>query len=489
MFLMMGVSLYTSRVILQALGVEDYGIYNVVGGIVSMFSILSGSLSAAITRFINFEMGKDNRQKLNQIFCSSITVQCLLSGGVLLLAETLGLWFLNYKMNIPDSRISASNWVFQFSIITFIINLISIPYNALIIAHERMQAFAYISIVEALLKLGIAILILFSPFDKLVFYGILMCLTSVAVRFIYGSYCKQHFIESKYHFTYDKVLLKRIFNFAGWNFLGAGSSILMVQGVDVLMNLFFGVTMNAARAVANQVNNAIQQFTNNFSTAINPQITQSYAAGDITYTHKLVCEGSKYSYYLTLFLSLPIIFESKSILDIWLDKVPDNAPLFLQLTLIISLISVFSNTLVTLMLATGDIKKYQIIVGGLGMLIFPFVYFGYKIGLPVETAYFVHIIIFILQLIARLLLLKDMTKLQIKYFIQNSLLKGLYVTIISIIFPFLIITLLPPSLNRLILTIAATTVSIAMTIYFIGIGPYEKKLLKENIIKFRSKLC
>lgn len=489
MFLMMGVSLYTSRVILQALGVEDYGIYNVVGGIVSMFSLLSGSLSAAITRFINYEMGKNNLQKLNHIFSSSITVQCLLGCGVFILAETLGLWFLNYKMNIPVSRLEAANWIFQFSIITFIINLISIPYNALIIAHERMQAFAYISIMEALLKLGVAGLIFFSIFDKLILYGLLICLTSLVVRFVYGYYCKRHFEESKYHFIYDKALLKKIFNFAGWNFLGAGSSILMIQGVDILMNLFFGVTMNAARAVANQANNAIQQFTGNFSTAINPQITQSYAAGEITYTHKLVCEGSKYSYFLTLLLSLPIIFESPTVLNIWLDNVPNHAPLFLQLTLIITLISVFSNTLVTLMLATGNIKRYQITVGGLGMLILPFSYLGYKTGFPVETSYFIHITIFALQLVARLFLLKNMTGLQINYFVKNSILKGSYVTLLSIILPLLITTWLPPSFQRLILTITASTLSICISIYFIGIGPEEKSILRSNITKIKSKLC
>lgn len=489
MFLMMGVSLYTSRIVLKALGVEDYGIYNVVGGIVTLFNLLSGSLSAAITRFINYEMGKNNPQKLNQIFCSSITVQCLLGLGVFIFAETLGLWFLNYKMNIPELRLGAANWVFQFSILTFIINLISIPYNALIIAHERMQAFAYISIMEALLKLGIATLILISLFDKLILYGMLMCLTSIIVRFVYGYYCKRHFEESKYRLIYDKVLLKRIFSFAGWNFLGSGSSILMTQGVDILMNLFFGVTMNAARAVANQANSAIQQFTTNFSTAINPQITQSYAAGEITYTHKLVCEGSKYSYFLTLILSLPVIFESKTVLNVWLDKVPNHAPLFLQLALIISLVSVFSNTLVTLMLATGDIKKYQIIVGGLGMLILPLAYWGYKTGLPAESAYYIHITIFIFQLVARLFLLKDMTGLQISYFFKNSILKGLYVTVLSIILPLLITTWFPPSFQRLVLTVIATTLSICTSIYLVGTGPKEKAILKSNITKIKSKLC
>lgn len=243
MFLMMLIGLYTSRVVLNALGVEDYGIYNVVGGLVTMFSMLSGSLSAAISRFITYELGKENQDKLSRIFSASVTIQLLLSLIIVILAELIGVWFLNEKMSIPSDRMVAANAVLQISIITFVINLISVPYNAVIIAHERMSAFAYISILEAIGKLVIASLIVASPLDKLIFYAILMCALSVLIRMIYGFYCKRHFNECSYHFRWDKGLLGQMFKFAGWNFFGAGSALLMTQGVNMLMNMFSGLPL------------------------------------------------------------------------------------------------------------------------------------------------------------------------------------------------------------------------------------------------------
>ena len=238
MLLIMAVNLYTSRVVLNALGVEDFGIYNVVGGVVAMFSVLSGSLSAAITRFITYELGKGNEERLNKIFSSSVTIQIGLAFIIIILAEAVGVWFLNNKMNIPDGRIVAANWVFQLSVLTFVINLISVPYNASIIAHERMSAFAYISILEALGKLAIAFFITISPIDRLVFYAILMCLVALCIRFVYGIYCKRHFEECTYHFIFDKELLKQMFGFAGWTLIGASSAVIRYQGGNVVINLF-----------------------------------------------------------------------------------------------------------------------------------------------------------------------------------------------------------------------------------------------------------
>ena len=288
MLFMMAVSLYTSRVVLNALGVEDFGIYNVVGGVVAMFSMLSGSLSAAITRFITYELGKGNQENLKKIFSSSVTIQIGLAILIIVVAEAIGVWFLNMKMNIPDVRITAANWVFQFSILTFAVNLISVPYNASIIAHERMSAFAYISILEAIGKLAIVFLIVISPMDKLIFYAILMCAVALIVRLAYGVYCKRHFEECTYHFIFDRDLLKHMFGFAGWNFIGATSAVLRDQGGNVVINLFCGPAANAARGIAFQVNNAISGFVTNFMTALNPQITKSYAAGDRKYMMTLI---------------------------------------------------------------------------------------------------------------------------------------------------------------------------------------------------------
>ena len=287
MFLMV-ISLYTSRVILNALGVVDYGIYNVVGGTVALLTVLTGSLSAAISRYITFELGTGNHKQLNKIFSISLTIQLGLSLIIVLIAETVGLWFLNYKMVIPESRLIAANWCLQFSVISFMIGLLSVPYNALIIAHEKMSAFAYISLIEGVGKLLVAWLIVINPIDRLVYYAAMIALLSLILRIIYASYCQKHFEEAKYHFYYDTKLLRNMFSFAGWNFFGVASGRLMFQGLDLLSNLFFGVTVNAARGIATQIDAALQSFINNFTTAINPQITKSYAVKEMNYMYDLI---------------------------------------------------------------------------------------------------------------------------------------------------------------------------------------------------------
>lgn len=281
MLFMMAVSLYTSRIVLNALGVEDFGLYNVVGGVVAMFSLLSGSLSTAISRFITYELGKGQQGNLNKIFSSAVTIQLILAGIIILFAELIGVWFLNTQMTIPASRLLASNWVFQISLLTFVINIISIPYNACIIAHEKMSAFAYISILEAMGKLITAYFITISPMDKLIFYSLLMCGIALLVRFTYGYYCKNHFYECNYHFSWDKQLLKQMFSFAGWNFIGTASAVLRDQGGNILINIFCGPIVNAARGIAFQVNNAVLGFVSNFMTALNPQITKSYPLAEL----------------------------------------------------------------------------------------------------------------------------------------------------------------------------------------------------------------
>ena len=488
MLFMMVVSLYTSRVILNALGVEDFGIYNVVGGVVAMFSVISGSLSAAISRFITYELGKGDQSKLNKIFSASVTIQLLLSLIIVILIESMGVWFMNAKMTIPESRMTAANWVLQFSIITFVINLISIPYNAAIIAHEKMSAFAYISILEAVGKLAIAFLIVASPMDRLVFYAILMNIVALSVQFTYVFYCRRHFSECIYKFQWNPEVLKKMFGFAGWNFLGAGSALLMTQGVNILMNMFFGVTLNAARGVANQVDNAVQQFVNNFTTAINPQITKSYATDNLSYMHQLVCAGSKYSFFLTWFFALPILCETNEILSIWLKNVPGYSVMFLKLTIGISLISVISNTLVTSMLATGDIKKYQIIVGGLGMTIFPLVYIAYKMGLPPATSYLIHMAIFITQLCFRLYLLRDMIKLPTMFFVKNTLIPDIKVLIISSIIPLFLLFLMQDTFIRFLVICIVCVLSTICSIYIIGLTKSERALINQYIVKIKARV-
>ena len=351
MLFLMCVSLYTSRVVLSALGVEDFGIYNVVGSIVSMFTILSGSLTSAISRFLTFELGRNNSVQLNRVFCTSIIIQVILAIIIIIAIETVGIWFVNNKMQIPANRINAALWVMHLSVLTFCINLISVPYNALIIAHERMSAFAYISIVEAVLKLSIAFLITISLLDKLIFYAILMAFVSVILRLIYGIYSRRNFEEAHFHFIFEKKLLKDMFGFAGWNFIGASSVVIRDQGGNIILNMFCGPVVNAARGVALQVNAATQQFVTNFQTAFNPQITKSFAAGDREYMHSLIMRGARFSFYLLLFLSLPLLLETQYILRIWLKVVPEHATNFTRLMLLFTMSESLAQPIVTGMLA------------------------------------------------------------------------------------------------------------------------------------------
>ena len=318
MLFLMCISLYTSRVVLNALGVTDYGIYNVVGGVVALFSMLSGSLSASISRFLTFELGKNDEVKLKEVFSASIWIQFLLAAIIIILAETVGLWFLREKMVIPQNRFNAALWCYHISVATFAINLISVPYNAAIIAHEKMSIFAYISIFEGFAKLAIAFLISLSTQDRLLIYAVLMMGVAIIIRFIYGFVCKRNFKECSVHFYFSKSIFREMLNFAGWNFIGAASSVLRDQGGNVILNLFFGPVVNAARGIATQVNTAISSFSVNFMMALNPQITKSYASGNKEYMFNLIYRGGRLSFYLLLLLSLPVILNAHYILILWL---------------------------------------------------------------------------------------------------------------------------------------------------------------------------
>ena len=487
MLFMMMVSLYTSRVILNALGVEDFGIYNVVGGVVAMFTVISGSLSAAISRFITYELGKGDQSKLNKIFSASVTIQLLLSLIIVVLIESVGVSFLNVKMTIPVDRMAAANWVLQFSIITFVINLISIPYNAAIIAHERMSAFAYISILEAVCKLAIAFLIMISPMDKLVFYAVLMCVVSLIVRFTYGHYCKKHFTECTYHFHWDKDILKKMFGFAGWNFIGASSAVLRDQGGNIVINLFYGPSVNAARGIASQVNSAVMGFVTNFMTALNPQITKSYASGDRDYMMTLIYQGARLSFYMLLLLSLPILVNTHYILVIWLKLVPEHAVLFVQLILIFAMSESISNPLITAMLATGKIRNYQIVVGGLQMLNLPISYICLKLGAMPESVLIVAIVISQCCLAARLYMLRGLIGLSSIMYLKKVYFNVVMVTVVSVILPSLLAHSMSENFFSFVFLSLVAIASAASTEFFIGCNKKERAFIVNKVRSVKTK--
>lgn len=490
MLLLMAVTLYTSRVVLNALGVDDFGIYNVVGGVVTMFSILSASLSTAISRFITYELGKGNIEKLKNIFSTAVTIQIILATIIILIAETIGLWFLNIKMNIPIERIEAANWTFQFSIITFVINLISVPYNAAIIAHEKMSAFAYISILEAILKLSIAFLIVVSPIDKLIFYACLICSISLIIRFIYGYYCKLHFKECIYSFYWNKSLLKQMFGFAGWNFIGSSSALLRDQGGNILINLFFGPAVNAARGIAFQVNTATQNFVTSFMMAINPQITKSYAAGNYDYMMQLIFKGGRFSFYLLLILTLPIFLNTNYILKLWLGIVPEHTVEFIRLILIFTLSESISQPLITAQHATGRIRNYQIIVGGLQMMNLPIAYLTLKNGTDPEAIFIIAIFISQVCLMARLWMMKTSIKLSPSIFFSKVYLNILKVCLIAIILPISLSFKASDSITFFILSSIIVIIYTTLIILFVGCNKDERIFIFSKIhnILIRKKM-
>lgn len=474
MIVIMLVSLYTSRVVLDALGEADYGIYNVVGGVVAMFSVLSGSLSAAISRFITFELGRGNTERLKRIFSTSVNIQILMAFTIFVLCEIIGVWFLNEKMNIPDGRMDAANFVLQCSIVTFMVNLVSVPYNATIIAHERMNVFAYISILEACLKLLVAYLIYISTYDKLFVYAILILGISILLRVIYGIYCSRHFTEAKYRFVLDKPLLKEMTGFAGWNLFGNTAYMLNTQGVNMLINIFFGVATNAARAIAVQVDTAVTQFVNNFMTAINPQITKSYAAKDYDYLFKLVCRGTKYSFFIMYLFVVPLVLEADTVLKIWLKEVPADTAMFMRLVLFSTLASMLGNPMYTAIMATGKIRTYQVVVVSVGCLVFPFTWIAYELGSPAYATYVIFAVLYFSLNFIRLFFLKRMMRFPVGFFMTSVFGRIGLCAVLAFVLPSIVAYFWAPSFIRLLGICIVSLMWSSVCIYYVGLEKGER---------------
>lgn len=474
MLFLMVISLYTSRVILEALGVEDFGVYNVVGGFVALFAILSKSLSTAASRFLNFTMGCGDKERLLNVFSTTFFIHATLAVLIVILAELVGMWFVNEKMVISPERLEAANWVFQFSALTFCLNLITVPYHAAIIAHERMSVFAYISIFEGVGKLLICYLVMISPIDRLVFYAILMFLVHVGITFMNIWYCRRHFEECILRSVYDKSLLKEIFGFASWNMIGSSSAILRNQGNNILINLFFGPVVNAARAVANQVLHAVHAFVDNFFMALKPQITQSYANGNWSYMMTLIFQGSRLSYYMLLILCMPILLNTDYLLHLWLKTVPDHSVSFVQLTLIFTMIESLSSTLVTAQLATGKVKKYQLVVGGLQMMVVPVCYVVLKLGGIPETILYVSIVFSISCLCARLIMLRTNIQLEVLAYLKKVILNVVSVSLTAAVLPCMINFCFEESLFSFFIVTIVSLISSFLSILFVGCKSEER---------------
>jgi O-antigen/teichoic acid export membrane protein len=481
----MGVSLYTSRIVLNTLGVEDFGIYNVVGGVVMMLSFLNSSMSTATQRFLSFEIGKNDYGQLKNVFSMSVNIHAIIAVAIFVLAETIGLWFLNAKLNIPVERMVAANWVYQFSVLSFMVTVLSVPYNATIIAHERMNVYAYVSIVEVVLKLAIVFALVWFGYDKLKMYAILIFCVSVIVWVIYRFYCRRNFMESNYSFFWDKSLYKTLMNFAGWNIFGNLAWVMMNQGLNLLLNIFFGPIVNAARGIAFQVNAAVVIFVNNFRIAINPQIIKSFAVGDNEYMKKLVFEGAKYSFYLLLFLTLPMLLETNIILKIWLKIVPDYAVIFCQLVLVSTLIQCFDASFGIVFQAIGKIKENQLMSGGTYLLILPVSYVLLKLNFPPPAVFWVQIAVtIIVAFVIKFYLLTKMFSMRPMDYLEKLILPVLKVSMLAIIMPILVKISMAEGFLRLFLVSCTSIFSVLVTIYYIGMNK-ETRLKTKNILMTR----
>ena len=474
------ISLYTSRIILRNLGVEDYGIYNIVGGVVSMFGFLNTAMSASTQRYITFYIGKGDVNLLRDIFSNCILVHLLISFLVLFFAETIGLWFFYEKMVLPIERVTAAFWVYQCSVISTIVIIMSVPYNSEIIAHERMSVFAYISILEVTLKLLIAYLLSIGKFDKLIIYAVLLLLVQCLVRFLYGKYCNSRFEESVFRLKWQPKLLKEMLAFGCWNLWGSLSYILYTQGVNIVLNLFFGPVVNAARGIAIQVQNAINQFAHGFQTAINPQITKSYASNDINLMHILIYKSSRITFLLLWIFVLPMLLQTDYILKIWLGIVPDWTVIFIRLMLCIILIDAVANPLMVSVAATGKVRLYQFVIGGIMTLIVPSSYLFLKLGYEPPVVFWVHLFFSIMTFIIRLIIIKPLIYFEIQTFLNRVIIPCLAVCTAS----WLICKLLENVMmlnaffcNFRLMVIIIDVIFCIIVEYLCGLTPKERNLI------------
>ena len=483
------ISLYTSRVVLNVLGVNDFGIYNVVGGAVSMFAVLTGALSASISRYITYELGKDaNEKRLALVFSTSIRTQLIIGGIIFVLGETLGLWFVNTQLNIPIDRLSSANWILHCSLVAFFVNLISVPYNALIIAHERMNTFAFVSILDAILKLLICYMLVVSPWDKLKTYAVLHVAVAVFIRFVYSFYCHRNFVECRYENSRDKSLVKEMMSFASFSFLNNAANILNSQGLNMLINIFYGVVFNAARGIATQVEGVILHLVNNFTLAVNPQITKSYAANDMKRMFQLVCSGSKYAYFMLIFLAIPVFLEAEFILKLWLKNVPNYTVVFLRLSIIGGMVKMLGNTGFTACMATGRIKDYSIWITAVGILAFPLTWLVFSLGAPAEAAYYVFIGVYIVVEIVRLLLMKQMLGFPPMMFFKKVIVRIGIVTPVVSALPILCTFSFEPGWQRAIVTTFMSIACTSIGVYALGLTSSERNYVSKYIIsKIKSK--
>lgn len=482
------VSLYTSRVVLNTLGVEDYGIYNVVGGVIGLLGFLTGSLGAASSRYLTFDLGKGDLDVLKNTFGNVLGIYLLLTLVILILGETIGLWFMSTQLQIPVERQYAALWVYHFSVFSTVLGILNTPYVSTIIAHERMTAFAYISIADIILKLVIVYFLVVIPYDKLITYVLLLFLIQLFDFLAYSYYATRHFEEARSKMRYDKKLFKEIMLYSGWVLNGNLAFIGYTQGLNVLLNMFFGPLVNAARGVAVQVQSVCANFCGTFQTAMNPQLTKSFAMRDFSYMHSLLIRGSKFSFFIMLFIILPLMLETFTILKLWLGIVPDYTIGFLQIMLCISLLGTLSNPIIISVHATGILKRFQLIEGTMLILIVPISYVSLKYfhTSPISV-FIIHFVIELCTQYVRLRIVLPMIYMGLKRYFQEVICPILKVVILSPIIPYLFHCLMEENLSRTFVVCLACVFSCAFCVYKLGCSCDEQKFILEKLAIYVRK--
>ncbi len=473
--LIMIVSLYTVRVVLNTLGAEDYGIYNVVAGVVTMFSFLSNSMATASQRYFSFALGQNDSENLKKFFSMSFTIYCLIAFFVLVLAETVGLWFVTQKLVIPVDRQNAAFWIYQASVFSMIFTILTAPFMASIIAHEDMNIYAYVSIIEVVLKLGIVFLLPLFAIDKLIFYGLLMAGVVFINTAIYRTICVKKYVECKFSFFWEKSLFKELVSFTSWNIFGSISGVLKIQIVNIILNQFFNPVVNAARGIAAQVNSAVISFSQNFSTAVRPQIIKDFASGEKEKMMQLMFRSCKATFLLMFVFALPLILEMPYVLELWLKNVPEYAVLFTILTLIDALIDTISYPLMTAAQATGRIKLYQSVVGGVLLLNAPIAFIVLTFGAAPYSVFIVSICITFIAFIVRLFILKRLIDFSFGQFIGKVFLPVVFCALISFVVPYFVRNMLNTSFIRLCVTVIVSVICVALSGYFVALSKNEKQ--------------
>ena len=484
MIVSMAISLYTSRVVLNVLGVVDFGIYNIIGGIVVIFSFISSSLNSGTQRYLNIAMGKGDASLTRNVFSNSLIIYIVLALAIGIFAEIFGLWLIQSKLNIPLQRLDTAIFVFHFSVVTFCLNILRTPYNAAIIANERMSFYAYGTLVESGLKLLIVWLLLVFTYDKLKLYSIMICLVTCIIFFWYIWYCRKHFPLYRFNCKIDKNLIKEMSSFSGWNMFGGIADVGFSQGTNMILNIFHGVTLNAALGLANQVKTAIWSFVANLQIAANPQIVKSYAEGDMRHFTELIYSTSKYSYFLLLLISIPFLCNLDYVLYLWLVDVPAHTPTFLALTIILGLSETLHGPLWTGMQANGDLKQYQIVMSALLLLNLPFIYLVLYCSYPPEAVIAVQIILKVIVLIARLIYAKKRCNISLRVYTQMVIFPILLVTIVTVPIIYILAYRMEEGLFKLLCISMLSIIITTTAIYFCGINTKERQIVKDIVGKY-----